>query len=159
MKYILTFVLFAFFSCSSEKEIIGYYRSDNSGKSIGLIIDNNNEAIISLVEFRQIFIDTVEWIVDKDLICLTQIDTGLINFGDSIGTFSFPSRGLFAKDYLLFYLDKTFFVFYKIEKTKKRKVKYQDEFYYVSKQVSGEEERLIKKYFGDSNQIINYLNP
>jgi len=159
MKYILTVFLFAFFSCSSEKQLIGYYRCDNSGKSIGMTIDHNNEAIISLIEMRQRFVDTVKWTVYNDLLYLTQIDTGLINFGDSIGGFSIPPRGLFAKDYLLFYIDNTFFVFYKIEKRKKSKVKYQDEFYYVSKQVSGEEERIIKKYFGDTNLIVNYLQP
>lgn len=157
--YLLFLLLFIgyFFSCSPKKEIIGFYRCDNSGKKMAIDINSTNVAVISLIEMRQSFVDTVSYKIEKGLLHLTAIDTCFISLGDSLAFFLMPDKALFNKNYILFYVDSSFFLFYKVRKNHLNSLYLNDEFYYVSKQVSGEETEIIKKNFGDSLSIINSL--
>ena len=86
---------------------------------------------------------------------IDKIDTNYLNYSDSSELITLPSKALYSKGHILFYMDSTFVVFYKVKKDEG----YKGEFYYTLKQVSGQETKTIRKLFGDSLTIINKLQP
>ena len=154
IKYIITIILLAIASCqSSNKSIGGLYRCDNDGKSYALELNSCDSGVMRSIIIRKRYTDVFEWTKNDDIIYFSNIDTNYFYFDDSKILVTIPTKALYSKEHILFYMDSTFMVFYKVKKDEG----YKGEFYYTLKQVSGEETKTIRKLFGDSLTIINKL--
>ncbi len=153
MKHLIVIVLIFLTSCQLNRKVEGYYRCDNSGKRYALELNSHDSCTLNTVIIRKKYTDVFEWNKNKDVIYFSNIDTNYFVFDDSVTLITIPSRALYSKGHILFYMDSTFMVFYKVKKGEG----YKGEFYYTLKQVSGEESKTINKLFGDSLSIINKL--
>ena len=154
MKYVIILATVILWSCKTTSMIEGVYRCDNTGKRMSLVLASDGDGYLYTQIGMNRFIDTINWSLQKGIINIDNIDSVYLDIDDSQIIITIPSLGLYSSGHILFLMNNSFFVFYKTEKDKKNK----DDFYYTLKQTSGEEEQTIKKYFGDTVQIINLLN-
>lgn len=153
MKYLIVIFLIFLSSCQLNRELEGHYRCDNQGKKYALEIDSDDSGSLSTVFLRKKYVDSFGWTKNDDIINFSNIDTNYFVFDDSTFMITIPSKALYSRGHILFFMDSHFMVFYKEKKGKE----YTGEFYYTLKQVSGEESKIIHRLFGDSLTIINKL--
>ena len=113
MKHLIGLLFLLFTSCQSNRINEGFYRCDNSGKSMSLKFKSNNVAYLNIATGMNRFMDTIEWIHERNFIFFTEIDSNYLDYGDSIGLITLPSKALYSKGHILFYMDSTFMIFYK----------------------------------------------
>jgi hypothetical protein len=153
-KILIAYVLLIT-SCTASYDIVGDYFCNQKGKQISLSLDSNNFCVVKTKYMRVKVIDTLKWENNDGILYFSDIDTNYINLGDTIALITLPEKALFSKSHILFFQDSSFFVFYNTAID----TGYQSEdFYFVRKQITGEEEQIIKKNFGKTNKILIKLN-
>jgi hypothetical protein len=127
---------------------------NNNGKRISLQLKSNNQCIIKTTYLLAHFIDTLEWNYRDSVLYFKDIDTNYVDFNDSTSLITTPEKALYSDNHILFFQDNSFFVFYNAAIDTGYKT---EDFYFVRKQISGEEERTIKVLFGDTASILEKL--
>ncbi len=135
-------------------DIEGNYFCNQKGKQISLKLDSNNVCVISTTYTRVRVIDTLEWNFRDGILYFADIDTNYIELGDTIALITTPERALFSDNHILFFQDNSFFVFYNTAIDTGYKT---EDFYFIKKRLSGEEEQTIKVLFGDTASILEKL--
>jgi hypothetical protein len=110
--------------------------------------------VISTTYTRVRVIDTLEWNFRDGILYFADIDTNYIELGDTIALITTPERALFSDNHILFFQDNSFFVFYNTAIDTGYKT---EDFYFIKKRLSGEEEQTIKVLFGDTASILEKL--
>ncbi|NLL28656.1 MAG: hypothetical protein GX259_07655 [Bacteroidales bacterium] len=151
--FLIIFPIFLFIH-SISFDIEGNYFCYNKGKGINLKLDSNNTCVLSVTYTRVMVVDTLTWCLNDDVISFFDIDTNYIDLGDTIALVTIPERALFSDNHILYYQDNRFFVFYNTSIDTGYKT---EDFYFIRKQLSGEEEKTIQKLFGDTISILKKL--
>ena len=91
--------------------------------------------------------------VSNNLLLLSDVDSILYEWEDSIYTFKPPTKFLYSDDYLVSFHENSIVLYYKIDE----ETGYRDDFYYWNMIQSGKQDSIIKANFGDSSEIIKVL--
>ncbi|MBN2728016.1 MAG: hypothetical protein JXR53_02225 [Bacteroidales bacterium] len=150
---IILIVVVSFYSTNSH-DLTGYYNCNHNGKRINLQLKDDSFCIIKTSILLSHFVDTLKWSYKDGLLSFSEIDTNYVEFNDSIMLITTPERALYADNHILFFQDNSFFVFYSTAIDTGYRT---EDFYFVRKQINGEEEKTIKDLFGDSVTIMNNL--
>ncbi len=153
-KKIIIVYTFLITSCTTSYKITGNYFCHNNGKQISLSLDSNNFCVVKTTYMRAKIIDTLKWENNDGILYFSDIDTNYINLGDTIALITSPNKALYSNNHILFFQDSSFFVFYNIAIDTGYK---SEDFYFVRKQTTGEEEQTIKKHFGKTKTILKKL--
>lgn len=151
----IVFIIFALLpSMYFSFEIEGNYFCNQMGKHISLKLDSNNVCVVTTTYTRERVIDTLEWSFRDGILYFADIDTNYIDLGDTVALITTPERALYSDNHILFFQDNRFFVFYNTAIDTGYKT---EDFYFIRKRLSGEEERTIKELFGDTLSILKKL--
>lgn len=140
-------------------DIVGNYFCNNQGKRISLNFHANNTCVFELTYTRVTVVDTLTWHLNNDIIYFSDIDTNYIDLGDTIALIAIPEKALCSDNHILFFQNKSLFLFYNTAIDTGYKT---EDFYFINKRLSGEEEQTINELFGDRITILmklGYLQP